>query len=199
MAPQIIDLIYPIQGKTLPVDHGYSLYGALSRVCPQLHQSENVAVHFIRGKYAGNGLLTISSLSRLKLRICAEKLPLYLGLAGKTLDVDGHAMRLGVPNPYLLKPSAALYAHLVTTKNGNDEERFKSEIGKQLDAMNIKGKFTIGRRRTFNIHDKQIVGYSMLVSGLMAEESLTLQEKGLGGRRKMGCGVFAGRHDKSDE
>lgn len=189
---QVIDLSFPVQGKTVPVDHGYALYGALSRICPHLHQSEDAAVHLIRGRYCGEGLLALSSLSRLKLRIPAGKLPLYLALAGKSLDVDGHALRLGVPNPYLLLPKTAVYSHLVTTKNGNDEERFKAEVGKQMISLNVQGKLTIGRRRTFKVHGKQIVGYSMLVSELTAEESLTLQEKGLGGRRKMGCGVFVG-------
>ncbi len=192
MDTQVIDLAFPVQGKTVPVDHGYALYGALSRICPHLHQSEDAAVHFIRGKYCGGGLLALSSISRLKLRIPANKLPLYLTLAGKSVDVDGHALRLGVPNPYLLLPKTAVYSHMVTTKNGNDEERFKAEVQKQLEVLCVQGKIIIGKRRTFKVHDKQIVGYSVLVSELTAEESLTLQEKGVGGRRKMGCGVFVG-------
>lgn len=189
---QFIDLVFPVQGKTVPVDHGFALYGALSRICPSLHQSEDVAIHRIRGKYCGEGLLSLSSISRLKLRIPADKLPVYLSLAGKSLDVDGHILRLGVPNPYQLIPKAAVYCHLVTTKNGNDAERFEKEVRNQLKLMNILGKFTIGKRRTFNVHGKQIVGYSVLMSELTAEESILLQEKGIGGRRKMGCGQFVG-------
>jgi hypothetical protein len=30
----------------------------------------------------------------------------------------------------------------------------------------------------------------VIIEGLTAEESLTIQEKGIGGRRHMGCGVF---------
>ena len=40
------------------------------------------------------------------------------------------------------------------------------------------------------IKDKSIVGYALRVVGLTAEESIRLQETGLGGRRRMGCGVF---------
>lgn len=199
MDTQVIDLAFPIQGNTIPVDHGYALYGALSRICPHLHQTENAAVQLIRGRYCGEGLLALSAISRLKLRILADKLPHYLQLAGKSLDVDGHALRLGVPNPYLLQPKTTVYSHMVTTKNGNDEERFKAEVGKQLEALDIRGKVTIGKRRTFKVHGKQIVGYSVLVSELSAEESLTLQEKGLGGRRKMGCGVFVSVGEKEEK
>ncbi len=78
----------------------------------------------------------------------------------------------------------------MTTKNGHNEERFKQEITRQLHQLKIKGKFTLGKRRTFKVHGKQVVGYSLLVSELTAEESIVLQEHGLGGRRKMGCGFF---------
>ena len=35
-----------------------------------------------------------------------------------------------------------------------------------------------------------MIGYALRVFGLTAEESIRLQEEGLGGRRRMGCGVF---------
>jgi CRISPR-associated protein Cas6 len=42
------------------------------------------------------------------------------------------------------------------------------------------------------IHGKTIVGFTVLVQGLTAGESIQLQEEGLGGRGKMGCGFFVG-------
>ena len=190
METQVIDLVFPVQGKRIPVDHGYALYGALSRICPYIHETENVGIHRIRGSYCGDGLLSLSTRCRLMLRIPVDKLNIFLPLAGKLLDVDGHVLQLGIPKPYQLIPRTVVYSHLVTTKNGNDVERFEKEIRNQLSFMNIKGKPTIGKRRTFNVRDKQIVGYSVLVSELTAEESILLQEKGIGGRRKMGCGQF---------
>ena len=38
------------------------------------------------------------------------------------------------------------------------------------------------------IRDKRVVGYAVLATGLTVEESIRLQEHGLGGRRRMGCG-----------
>jgi CRISPR-associated protein Cas6 len=40
------------------------------------------------------------------------------------------------------------------------------------------------------IKEKRVVGFPLRVTGLTAEESITLQEQGLGGRSKMGCGFF---------
>lgn len=186
----VVDLSFPIQGRTIPVDHGFALYGALSRVCPRLHDATRVGVHRIRGKYAGGALLGLSSRSSLILRLPADQIPDYLALSGKRIDVDGHELRLGVPNPFLLKPVTTLYAHLVTTRNGQDEARFREEVTRQLERLGVKGRFIVGKRKTFTVHDKQVVGYSMLVTELTAEESIALQERGVGGRRKMGCGLF---------
>lgn len=46
-------------------------------------------------------------------------------------------------------------------------------------------------RRTVQVRDRVIVGYAMAVEGLTAEESICLQEKGIGGRRRFGCGIFS--------
>jgi CRISPR-associated protein Cas6 len=35
-----------------------------------------------------------------------------------------------------------------------------------------------------------VVGYALRVNGLTEEGSIRLQEEGLGGRRRMGCGIF---------
>jgi CRISPR-associated protein Cas6 len=45
-------------------------------------------------------------------------------------------------------------------------------------------------RRVLRIKDKRVIGFPLQITGLTAEESINLQENGLGGRRKMGCGFF---------
>ncbi len=95
-----------------------------------------------------------------------------------------------MPHSQGLEPATVLHAHLVTTKNGQDQERFATEIQRQLEVQGCQGKIAVGKRRTFAVHDKQVAGYSLLISELTVEESITLQEQGLGGRQKMGCGFF---------
>jgi len=188
-----IDVAFPLRGDSLPVDHGYGLYATLSRIPvtgPWLHQTDRVAVHPVRGHYTGNGLLKLTTHSRLRLRLPAASLPHALPLAGKNVEIDGHRLHIGVPQTTLLSPTTALYAHRVTTRNGQDEERFDNEIRHQLETLGIQGKATRGQRRVFRIKGKTVVGHTLLVSELTAEESIRLQEAGLGGRRKMGCGVF---------
>ena len=209
----MINLHFQAQGETIRVDHGYALFSAISRCLGKEfhppnrdirrasaissclgekyhHKKRDVRLALIRGRYAGDGLLKLLPSSRITFRLPSEKVALYINLSGKTLDLVGHKVRVGVPKSQGLVPATALYAHLVTTKSGLERNRFEKEIQRQLDEQGCQGRVSIGKRRTFSIHGKKIVGYSLLVSELNAEESLVLQEKGVGGRGKMGCGFF---------
>lgn len=191
----ILDLFFPLQGREIPVDHGYLLFAALSRCLevpddPWLHESKDVGIHLIRGRYQGLGRLALGPNAKLGVRLPAALIPRLLPLAGKSIDVAGSKLRLGIPQPHALTPVPNLYAHLVTCRNGQDEARFDAEIARQLETLGIRGQIQRGPRRTFTIKDKKVVAHSLLVTELTAEESIRLQEAGLGGRRKMGCGVF---------
>ncbi|MFZ5697717.1 MAG: type I-MYXAN CRISPR-associated protein Cas6/Cmx6 [Pseudomonadota bacterium] len=197
----VVDLFFHVQGKQVPVDHGYTLYSAISRMLESddenkwLHRADNIGLLPIRGHYTGQGKLMLDQHARFGLRLPVNLIPKVLKLAGKRLDVDGDVLRVGVSITSALIPAPVLYAHIVTTRNGEDEARFDAEIQRQMDALDIKGKSARGPRRIVTIKDKKVVGYSLLVSELTAEESIRLQEHGLGGRRKMGCGVFVARKD----
>jgi len=185
-----VDLLFRVVGQTLPVDHGFTLFGAISCLLPEFHDDHLAGLGLIRGHYLGDGLLGISPHASLTLRVPISRIPIYLCLAGKTLDVAGHALRVGVPQTRALIPISTLYAHVVSTKNGQDQDRFEAEVNRQLTGLNVKGKIAVGKRRTFAVHSRQVVGYSLLVSALTSEESILLQEEGIGGRRRMGCGFF---------
>lgn len=184
-------LTFSAKGSFLPVDHGYLLFSALSSAVPALHQSENIGVKLLRGVYVPKKkLLDISPASRLSLLLPKQEVADCLALAGRTLHLGGHTLELDMARTAALRPTPTLYAHLVTTRNGDEEQRFDREIDRQLDALSISCAWKKGKRRTFKIHDKQVVGYALFVHGLNARDSLSLQENGLGGRRKMGCGMF---------
>lgn len=190
-----LDLLFPVRGRLIPIDHGYQLYAALchqleSPQDPWLHTHSQLGLHPIRGRYQGCGQLALNSHSRLGLRLPSDLIHRFLPLAGKRLTLGDATIDLGIPQPQALKPAPNLYAHLVTTRNGDDEARFDDEISRQLAALGIQGKTQRGPRRVFRIKEKKVVAHTLLVSQLTAEESIRLQEAGVGGRRKLGCGVF---------
>ena len=210
---RIVDIFFAVTGRHVPADHGYALFGAISRVLETpddqwLHGNPHVGLHLIRGAYDGQGKLLLSDNARLGLRLPVELLPKTLKLAGKRIELDGCPVRIGTSRSAALIPAATLYSRIVTTKNGEDIARFEAEVKRQLDVLGVCGKpLRIPAkndsenadhehgRRIFRVSSKTIVGYSMLVTELTAEESICLQEKGLGGRRRMGCGVFLLGHD----
>ena len=189
-AGTIIELSFRLLGRTIPVDHGYALYAALSRVVPELHDAQELGIQPVRGVYTGGGVLHLAPFSCLAIRLPQDQIRPVLKLAGTTADVDGHALHIGVPNARALLPVANLRARLVTIKGFLEAESFAEAAKRQLHSLGIEGEILLGIRRTLRVKDKQVVGFEVAVTELTAEESLILQERGLGGRRRMGCGVF---------
>ena len=185
-----IELHFPFTGKTLPSDHGYGLYGTISRIIPESHSADWLAVETIPGAARGDGITQLDQQASLKIRIPQDRVPLMLKLAGKRLEVDGHAIRLGAPRIFLLKPWPQLYARIVTIKGFTEPERFLDAVCRKLDEMGVKGEPVVGPRRVVRVGSHTVVGFALALHDLSDEGSIILQEKGIGGRRRMGCGIF---------
>ena len=85
----LIELHFPVLGSTLPADHGYALYSALSRVIPQVHEDHTVGIGPIGGQYIGNGRLQIDAQrSRLRLRLAPENIAGVLALVFAALALQ---------------------------------------------------------------------------------------------------------------
>ncbi len=186
----LIDLAFRLMGTTIPVDHGYVLYSALARLVPALHDAAEVGVHPIRGRYQGDGALALAAFSRLTLRLPDHGIPTFLPLAGKALDLEGHRLRVGVPEVRALRAAATLYARLVTIKGFLEPAPFLEAARRQLHDMGVVADLQVGVRRTVRVKDKPAVGFDVIAAGLSPEASVRLQEEGIGGRRRLGCGIF---------
>lgn len=189
------DLAFRILGMTLSVDHGYALYSSINRIIPDIHDAKEVGVHPIRGTYSGNGSLHLTEQSRLIFRVPDDWIRPLLKLAGKKLDVGGHSIQVGVCETRALRPAATLYSRLVTIKGFMEPKPFLEACGRQLQENGITAKLDLGERRTLRVKEKQVVGFEMIATELTAEDSIYLQEVGIGGRRRMGCGVFVPHKD----
>jgi CRISPR-associated protein Cas6 len=213
-ATPVIDVLFGISagrelaGAVIPADHGYALFGALSRVLPWLHGNAAVGIHALRGRLAGGQRLHLAEPARLAFRVPAELLPALLPLAGKALEVGDVQLRVGTPSIAMLRPAERLTSRLVIIKGGQEPESFLRQARAQLAALGIEGEPRLLRRRalrpfegaaggrgewvrrTLRIQDRIIVGYALEVTGLTVADSLRLQAVGLGGRRRFGCGLF---------
>lgn len=209
-ATNFLEIQFSLRGKTLPADHGYALYSAVKRSLQASGTEElpsdlpeEVHLSTIPGVPDRSGLIYLNRNSRFRLRCPSEQIqPWYRFLQNQVLDIRGHLIRLVQPRITLPEASETLASRLVTFKleaiDHVDVPRyFLESCQKGLERIAVKGKAFIPSdadgdlaRRTIQVKDKKIVGYSVVVEGLSHDDSLKLQWHGLGGRQHFGCGWF---------
>ncbi len=183
--------VFP-RGTPLPVDNSYMVYSAISRVIPAIHEDEDIGIFPIAGIQTGDRKMILTPESRLTIRLDAERIPMILPLAGKSLGLGQTFMQIGVPTVHALSPSETLRSRLVTIKGFMEEDGFIAAVQRQLELNHLSPDVIVkpGKRRTLCIHDKNVVGFELYLGNLNENDSIRIQETGIGGRRKMGCGLF---------
>jgi CRISPR-associated protein Cas6 len=199
-----IDLAFPVRGQPIARDHGYALYGAVSRLIPGIHGATWIGIHGIAGKLAGFEGWMSDSKATLRVRIPVGKLGPLLALAGATLEVSGHRIEVGVPIVHALTPVAVLEARLVIIRFTGGiskpfdravfDARFVAEAQRQLVGHGIRGDLALCGRRSLRVGGQRVIGHAVRVVGLSPDDSIKLQIHGLGGKRAMGCGIFRPAH-----
>ncbi|MGB7441136.1 MAG: type I-MYXAN CRISPR-associated protein Cas6/Cmx6 [Coleofasciculaceae cyanobacterium] len=197
----IINLSFPVSGNELPADQNYRLYAAISKQFPQLHRLNGLAINTIPGIPNQRGTIHLTPSSRLILRLPVEAIAQVYPLAGQTLDIGGYLIQLGNPELQTLKPTNCLSARLVTIKGYTKPAPFLVAAYRQLKALDINADISIAannqgepKRLTLKITKQRrsytIVGFSVIASNLTPDDSVKLQIHGLGGKRRIGCGIF---------
>lgn len=194
-----VELSFRVIGETLPADHGYGLYSAIAHLCPDIHEQDGVSILTIPGEPDRKGKIHLSRSSQLRIRLPyePEKLALALPLAGQTLTIGKHSVQLAIPQIHPLRPVDKLRSRIVTIKKFQEPEPFKEAAQRQLDALGIQGNLILPlneegepSRKAIKIKTYSVVGFSLIVTDLNEEDSLKLQQHGLGGKHRMGCGIF---------
>lgn len=205
-----LEIQFSLRGKTLPSDHGYALYSAIKNLLQEVESEStpkdlptDVRLCSISGVPDRAGMIYLSRSSRFRLRCPSEQVQTwYRFLQNQVLDIRGHLIRLIQPRITLPEASTILASRLVTFRleaiDHVDVPRyFLESCQKGLERLEIKGKAFIPSdsdgdlaRRTLQVKDKKILGYSVVVEGLSLNDSLKLQWHGLGGRKHFGCGWF---------
>ena len=200
-----VDLLFPVLGYQLPTDHQYPLYAAVTTLLPWLHGTRSpYSLAPLTGEYVGDGRLRLlPGWSKLRSASAGGRHSSGNAASGK------RAVRRRPKGPPRSAPRRGVGACTgAAGSHGHDQarnraRRLPTSSAKQLDALVINGRIKVplvssgphqgqARRHVLRVQHYAIIGYPLLVSDLTPDESLRLQGNGIGGKRHMGGGFFAG-------
>ncbi len=95
---EVVDAVFAIECRSLPVDHAWALSQAIQAALPWFADEPQAGLHTVHGAASGAGwkrpegedaLLQLSHRTRLVLRLPESRLADAAALTGQTLDVAG--------------------------------------------------------------------------------------------------------------
>lgn len=184
-----VDVVFPLDGQALPRDHAQSLQQALCAQLPWLGTDTRAGIHPIKVVQGNQDQALLARRTRLLLRVQMPRANELMALSGLELDVAGHLLRLGPPHLRELQPHGTLYAYKVAADSA-DEMTFMAAVSRELAERAIGGHRVCGKRHGMLVSGRVLDTFSLMLHELAPEQSLRLQESGLGSHRLLGCGIF---------
>jgi CRISPR-associated protein Cas6 len=195
----IVDLLFSIECRQLPVDHAYPLSAALHDALPWLAKEERAAIHQVHVAASqngwerpaeGDGVLHLSKRTKLTLRLPRDRLDDARLISGATLDIAGHPMKIGTSKIRPLSKLGTIFSRYVVSDEP-EEERFLRRVIDELETKEVQVKKALcGIVHTLQTEEGPLHTRSLLLADLKPEDSIRLQREGLGSHRKLGCGIF---------
>jgi CRISPR-associated protein Cas6 len=198
----ILDVLFSIECKRIPVDHAHALSAALHGVVPWLDTEPGAAVHNIhvagsqngweRPEHGGDQHLIPSRRTKLIIRVPKGRVAdLEATLCGTTLHLAGWPIVVGPAKTRGLSKESTLFARQVVSRPGDDEDAFLAWAVTELTGMGISvRKAVCGKELVLETPGGPIRTRSLMLADLSPEEAVRLQQTGLGPRRDLGCGIF---------
>jgi len=190
--PHMIDLQFDLVGTTIPADNAQLLSDALLSLLPWLGEDGGTGIQHLKGAEtnSGDATLNINRRTKLFLRVPKARVDDMQKLVGQTLDLAGHALRIGNFKTRAFTAFGNIYAHFVDTGSAT-EEQFVQDVMLELDGhFQIRCGFICGKRQTLQSASGPIHGYSLMLHDVPPHKSLQLQDEGMGRNRLLGCGIF---------
>jgi len=185
----VVDVVFPITGHALPRDHAQALKQALCAQWPWLATDAQAAIHPIKLVPGLDALALLSKRSNLLVRVDSPRADALLALAGLDLVVDGHPLHLGSAHRRELQPHATLYAYKVAAESA-DEVTLMASVAQELAEMGVGGERVCGKRHSMQVAGQVVTTFSLMLHALKPDQSMRLQQRGLGASRLLGCGIF---------
>jgi len=197
---EIVDAVFAISCRSLPVDHAYALLQAIQAVLPWFAEEPGAGLHTVHGAASGSGwmrpegedaLLQLSHRTRLVLRLPRARLDDAAALLGRTLEVAGWPLRVDTLAARPLSRITTLFSRGVVFAAVADEGAFLAAARGALGALDITPQTMLcGRVTQVATPACCYQTRSLMLAGLTPKQSLALQRQGLGEARRLGCGLF---------
>ena len=195
------DLLFRIDCKTLPLDHGFDLSQQIIQHLPWMKDEPQAAIHQIHVAESANGwmrpedpeteVLCVSHRTKMMLRLPQHRFDDAQSLVGKTLEIGGYPLTVGRFTTRKLSKLTTIFARYLDTGGLEDESRFLQNVHAQLLGKGIKvKKMMSGRLMKHRTDDGEILTRKLMISDLDVEESVLLQQNGLGDKQLLGIGIF---------
>jgi CRISPR-associated protein Cas6 len=204
----IVDVVFSISCRSLPVDHAYALSQAIQGALPWFAGEPGAGLHTVYGAASASGwmrpegahaLLQLSHRAKLALRLPRHRLSDATTLLGRTLQVAGWPLRVDRLSLRPLSRITTLFSRCVVFAAAGDEAAFLAAAAGELGALGIDPGTTLcGRVTPVATPALTYQTRSLMLADLTAEQSLALQQHGLGALRKLGCGMFIPHKDIGD-
>lgn len=186
-----VDLTFPVsaaQGGQVASDYARRLAQGIVRILPWWSTEQNAGVHPLKGLSSCGGSLLVGGRTHLTLRIPESRVDDCAQLAGREIDLEGK-IALGTPRLRALLAHPVVYSSCVASGD-DDEAGFLAYAKDTLESMGIESQMIVGKQSVMLTESGSTVGFSLMIAGLSIENSLRIQQKGLGMHRSLGCGIF---------
>ncbi len=195
----VYDLLFRLRGREVDIDHAFELAQALRAQLPAA-VCARIGVHGIGLASSGNGwirpedadaVLPLSRRSRLVIRVRREDADAVVGLANRSLTVGRHSLELGESSARPLVALGTLHARAVRCDPAQTEDAFLAAVAEEMATAGVRvKKMMCGKSGRIRADGEAIFTRSLLIADLAAEDSVRLQQRGLGNDGMLGCGLF---------
>ncbi len=203
LAPDdVVDMMFSLKCRSLPVDHAGSLAQALLAAAPWISEEPRCGIHSIHVAGSQNGWqrpeaddglpLMLSRRTKLSIRVPKARVAeLRAALEHHDFDIAGNNLHIETGKERPLSRETTLFARFVCCKSHGSESDFLDWASASLAEQNIRvRKALCGKAIKLATNAGWLSARSLMLADLSRDESLRLQQHGLGPHRELGCGLF---------
>ena len=196
---EIFDLVFRLRGSKLEIDHAYQLAEALGAQL-KAETFARIGVHGVRMAGSGNGWnlpqqtdteMPLSRRARLAIRLHRKDYDELAGLSEQVLQLGQQQLEVGDSTIRQLSTMASLHARAICCDPDQPEPDFLAQVATELRELGIVvTRMICGRSGQIRSEQGSLFTRALLVADLKPEESVCLQQRGLGDAQRLGCGLF---------